>query len=106
MNFAIPAPPLAKTILLVMLLAGCTTSPKAPVNYAELGEVVKPLVGAQGKTAEDQNKIDLVMAASCGTKIINTSSCRTHTGKSHERLNELKQPDGPGYQRSGYPAGS
>lgn len=74
----------------VTLLAGCTTSGKPPVNFLELSSVVSPLVGAKGKTLEDQRKIDRTIAASCATGVIGWQQCDTHTGASSSRMQELR----------------
>jgi hypothetical protein len=48
------------------------------------------LAGAQGKTAEDQNRIDRTMAPGCSIGLYTPAECDRHTKASAERRAELK----------------
>lgn len=79
---------------LVIVLAACGTSGRAPVNFLELAPVVAPLPGTQGKTADDQRRIDLTVANGCNTGILGSSQCDLQTRASRDRKAELKQNGG------------
>lgn len=79
----------ALAMTLVISLTGCTTSTRAPVNFRQLGQVLDPLPGAQGKTRSDQRKIDETVAAGCSGKIISKEKCDAHTKASAARKQEL-----------------
>ena len=85
---------LARALLImtpVTVLAGCGTSGKAPVNFLQLSTVVEPLTAAQGKTLEDQRKIDRTMAGACSSGVLGANQCDEHTKASAMRKQELKQ---------------
>lgn len=71
-------------------LVACTTSRKAPVNYQQLSTIISGLPGTQGKTEEDQTRIDRVIARGCSSGISTDKECNLHTKKSAERRKELK----------------
>ncbi len=48
------------------------------------------LAGAQGKTAEDQNRIDRTMAPGCAIGLYKPAECDRHTKASAERRAELR----------------
>ncbi|WP_292463425.1 hypothetical protein [Mesorhizobium sp.] len=48
------------------------------------------LAGAQGKTIEDQNRIDRTMAPGCAIGLYKPAECDRHTKASGERRAELK----------------
>jgi hypothetical protein len=48
------------------------------------------LVGAMGKTAADQRKIDRTMAPGCAIGFYTAAECDRHTKASAERRAELK----------------
>lgn len=66
-------------------LAGCTTSGGAPVNSLELSAVVADLPGTQGRTLEDQRRIDRTVARSCAAGILGTKQCDLQTVASAAR---------------------
>ena len=74
--------------------AACSISGGAPVNFRELGSVVADLPGVQGKTVEDQRRIDRTVAKSCASGILGNGQCDLHTRASAGRRAELKQNDG------------
>ncbi|MER9665571.1 hypothetical protein [Mesorhizobium sp. M0203] len=48
------------------------------------------LAGAQGKTVEDQNRIDRTMAPGCAIALYKPAECDRHTTASAARRAELK----------------
>lgn len=48
------------------------------------------LPGAQGKTAEDQRRIDQTMARGCGGGVFVAEACDRHTAASAARKRELR----------------
>ncbi|TPM51123.1 hypothetical protein FJ964_02960 [Mesorhizobium sp. B2-3-2] len=71
-------------------LAGCGTSgvSGAPALRAAIGS---SLAGAEGKTVEDQNKIDRTIAPGCAVEFYTAAECDRHTHASAERRAELKK---------------
>lgn len=78
--------------LLIMIsvigLVGCTTSGRAPVNLLQMAEVVEWLEGTQGKTLDDQRRIDRVMARSCAAGLKGKVQCDLQTKASAERKSQ------------------
>ena len=74
-------------VALTLVACGTSTSP----SVAPLKEVVgTDLPGAQGKTREDQGRIDSAMAGLCGAGVYKGSDlCALHTKASADRLREL-----------------
>ncbi|RWC29858.1 MAG: hypothetical protein EOS70_23510 [Mesorhizobium sp.] len=72
-----------------LTLAGCGTSGVSgvPALRSALGS---SLAGAQGKTAEDQNRIDRTMAPGCAIGLYVRDECDRHTKASAARRAELK----------------
>jgi hypothetical protein len=48
------------------------------------------LAGAEGKTVEDQNRIDRTMAPGCALKLYTAAECDRHSKASAQRRAELK----------------
>lgn len=68
-------------------LAGCTSSQQVAASKERLNSTVRAvvgtsLVGAQGKTREDQEKIDDTSAGLCGAKVWTQSECQRHGSES------------------------
>ncbi|RWL21992.1 MAG: hypothetical protein EOR57_06050 [Mesorhizobium sp.] len=78
----------AALLITALLLAGCGTSGVSgvPALRSALGS---SLAGAQGKTAEDQNRIDRTMAPGCAIGLYKPGECDRHTKASAERRAEL-----------------
>jgi hypothetical protein len=76
-------------LTIALLAAGCGTSNVSgvPSLRSALGN---SLAGAQGKTVEDQNKIDRTMAPGCAIKFYTAAECDRHTKASTGRRAELK----------------
>lgn len=75
-------------MMLVLILSGCSTS--KPVSVSGLERVFgTALPGAQGKTLEDQRKIDLTVAGGCSARLYSKEQCNKHTERSVERRKEL-----------------
>lgn len=84
---------LTKVVLittLVTVLAGCTTSGRAPVNSSSLAGLLDPLPGTKGKTLEDQRNIDRSVSMGCSTHLLKGAQCDLQTRASAERKVELK----------------
>lgn len=61
------------------MLAGCTTSPPAPVTIDGLRRVVgTSLIGAKGATPADQLRINETAAGLCGAGVWTKSECARH----------------------------
>lgn len=68
-----------------LTLAGCSTSRPVPVTGDGLrGVVGTSLIGARGKTAADQLKIDSTAAGLCGGGIWSKSECAQHGRESRQ----------------------
>lgn len=77
-------------LLSAMILTACTGT-SGPVSVAGVRPVVGgELPGAQGLTAEDQDRIDDTMARGCSTEIWTRAECDRHTRASFERRQELR----------------
>ena len=62
-----------------LMLAGCTTSPPAPVTIDGLRRVVgTSLIGAKGATPADQLRINETAAGLCGAGVWTKSECARH----------------------------
>ncbi|RWQ56581.1 MAG: hypothetical protein EOS82_03560 [Mesorhizobium sp.] len=72
-----------------LLLVGCGTSGVSGVPALRLA-LGSSLAGAQGKTAEDQNRIDRTMAPGCAIGLYRPAECDRHTKASADRRGELK----------------
>jgi hypothetical protein len=48
------------------------------------------LIGAEGKTVADQNRIDKTVAPGCAIRLYTPAECDRHTKASAERRAELK----------------
>lgn len=78
----------ALAVSLVSTLAACGTSLKPDV--ATLSDIVGPdLPGAQGKTLDDQERIDSAMSGLCSTGVIPREACGVHGQRSQARRDEL-----------------
>ncbi|RUV90233.1 hypothetical protein EOA60_06765 [Mesorhizobium sp. M1A.F.Ca.IN.020.06.1.1] len=80
---------LACLLTTALTLAGCTTSGVSGVPALRLA-LGNSLAGAQGKTVEDQNKIDRTMAPGCAVKLYTAAECDRHTKASATRRAELR----------------
>ncbi|MER9662262.1 hypothetical protein [Mesorhizobium sp. M0159] len=74
---------------IVLLLAGCGTSGVNGVPALRLA-LGNSLTGAQGKTVEDQNRIDHTVAPGCAIGLYKPAECDRHTKASAARRAELK----------------
>lgn len=72
-------------IIPVIGLTACTTSPRAPVNFLQMSEVVEGLEGTKGLTLDDQRRIDRVVARSCTSGLMGSNQCNLQTKASQER---------------------
>lgn len=84
-----------KVLLLTMLaisLAACMTLQKGRVTPTEATEVIVDLPGTQGKTVEDQRRIDRTIAKGCASGIVSIRQCDMQTQASAARKAELKTP--------------
>ena len=68
---------------LVALLAGCGTTQNISAGQSDIvrgarGIVGTALIGADGKTAQDQDKINETVARLCGTGVYTKSECARH----------------------------
>lgn len=68
---------------LVALLAGCGTTQSINAGQSDVvrgarGIVGTALIGAEGKTAQDQDKINETVARLCGTGVYTKSECARH----------------------------
>lgn len=76
----------------VFLSAGCVGTSE-PASVSGLSDVTGPsLPGAQGKTVEDQNRIDRTVARGCPGGLYSRPACDRHTESSAERRDELDLP--------------
>ncbi len=74
----------------VLMAGSCMTS--GPVNVDGLHRVVgDSLPGAQGKTRDDQVKIDRTVARLCSAQIYTRAKCGAHTVASAARWGEISQ---------------
>ncbi|TPJ97153.1 hypothetical protein FJ489_11995 [Mesorhizobium sp. B2-5-12] len=79
----------AVILMSAIALAGCGTSGVSGVPA--LREAIgSSLAGAEGKTVEDQNRIDRTMAPGCAVKFYTPAECDRHTKASAARRAELK----------------
>ena len=63
----------------VLLVAGCSTSPKAPATANAAREALTDdLPGTKGATRADQERIDNTVAGGCGAAIWPRAVCRRH----------------------------
>nr|WP_246259337.1 hypothetical protein [Chelativorans oligotrophicus] len=75
----------AASIAAALMLAGCSTSKPVPVTVEGLRQVVgTSLIGAQGRTPEDQQKIDETAAGLCGASVWTPSECAKHGRESRQ----------------------
>lgn len=70
-------------------LAACTTSGGVRALSPDVAALVADIPGVQGKTIDDQRRIDRTVARSCSTGIMNNQQCDLHTKVSAERRAEL-----------------
>lgn len=77
--------------LVAVLLAGCGTSVPPAATKSLKSIVGTDLPGAQGKTAQDQDRIDSAVAGLCATTIYQRDLCDIHTKRSAARFEELDQ---------------
>lgn len=77
-------------IVCVLTVAGCSST-STPANVDGVKRTVRldGLATAQGKTVNDQAKIDGTIARGCATGLVTKASCRKHTDASDARLKEL-----------------
>ena len=80
---------LACLLTTALTQVACTTSGVngVPALRSALGN---SLAGAQGKTVQDQNKIDKTMAPGCAIGLYTGAECDRHTKASADRRGELK----------------
>ena len=81
-----------KKLLIVLLLSGCGTVP-ADIDTitGTIYDREFPLTGAQGKTEEDQLRIDSAVVRGCSAGIFFWEDCQLHSERSRERYQELQQ---------------
>ena len=73
----------------VLMAVSCGTS--GPVSVDGVKPVLgDSLPGAQGKTREDQIKIDRTVARACATGLFDRAKCDEHTTASAGRFAELR----------------
>lgn len=78
----------ALAVSLALPLAAC--GPSLAPDVTTLSDIVGPdLPGAQGKTVEDQDRIDSAMAGLCRTAVIPADACDLHGERSEARRAEL-----------------
>ena len=68
---------------LVVSLTGCGTTQALNASQSDIvrgarGIVGTALIGAEGKTQKDQDKIDETVARLCGTGVYTPSECARH----------------------------
>lgn len=71
----------------VLLVAGCTTSGQVSASKDRQTDTARKivgtgLVGAQGRTEADQDKIDDTAARLCGARVWTRSECQRHGDES------------------------
>lgn len=72
----------------VSALAACGASNPASVRGLDRA-VGQELPGAQGRTLEDQDRIDDTVARGCASGVFRQADCARHSGASAERRREL-----------------
>lgn len=78
--------------LIAVVMVGCSTL--QPGSVDGLDRVIgDELPGAKGKTAQDQGRIDSVIARGCATRLFSKDECDAHTDASASRFEELKRAD-------------
>lgn len=77
-------------VVSVMVIAGCQQALNVSLDQKSKEELAGPdLVGAQGKTVDDQIAIDVTVAGFCKARAWTPEQCQEHQDSSDDRWREF-----------------